>query len=72
MRKQILDLIFTRCEDIKTTSFNGYAMFPKIGFHWNKYLLVGIMRTYFVNEYEVTNTDKFYNTTDYIIRRIKQ
>ena len=56
--------------DFKTEEFNGYFMLPKLDRTWNKYLLVGIIRSYFRDEYEIENTTRFYDTTDFIIRRI--
>lgn len=56
---------------LKTENFDGYFMLPKLGKSWNQYLLVGIIRTYFKNEYIVENTDKFYDSTNFIVRRIE-
>lgn len=67
--KELVDLIL-RNNDFKTEEFNGYFMLPKLDRTWNKYLLVGIIRSYFRDEYEIENTTRFYDTTDFIIRRI--
>ncbi len=69
--KGMMDLIFSRFNSIDTRQFNGYQMLPNIPYHWNKYLLVGIIRTYFSEEFEVENTDSTYDQTDFIIRRNK-
>lgn len=53
--------------DIDTRKFKGYNMLPKIKYPWSKYLLVGIVRS-FLDEFEVVNTDTFYNKTDFIIK----
>lgn len=45
-------------------------MLPKIEKPWNKYLLVGIIRSYFDEEFEVENTANQYFSTDFIVRRI--
>ena len=45
-------------------------MLPKLDRAWNKYLLVGIIRSYFKDEYEIENTERFYDTTEFIIRRV--
>lgn len=65
----LLKLMIERFNKIDTTSFSGYMMLPKLKYHWNKYLLVGIIRSYFPNEYEIENTSNFYDQTDFIIRR---
>ena len=65
----MLELIFNRFSSINTKQFNGFAMLPKLKYHWNKYLLVGIIRTYFNKKYQIENTDNFYDKTDFIIRR---
>lgn len=68
--KVLLDLLILKFEKIDTSEFKGYHMFPKCFFPWNKYLMVGIVRTFFQNEYQVENTEKFYNLTDFIIKKI--
>ena len=65
----LLKLMIERFNKIDTTTFSGYMMLPKLKYHWNKYLLVGIIRSYFPNEYEIENTSNFYDQTDFIIRR---
>ena len=69
--KGMLELIFSRFESIDTRYFNGYQMLPNIKYHWNKYLLAGIVRSYFSDDYEIENTDSAYDVTDFIIRRNK-
>ena len=56
---------------LQTNNFDGYFMLPKLEKTWNKYLLVGIIRSYFNEEFEIENTTNYYDTTDFIIRRIK-
>lgn len=68
--KKILDLILNNFGEINTDKFNGYSLFPKISYIWNKYLLVGVIRSYLSNEFDITNTENMYNKTDFIIRRI--
>ena len=67
--EEILNLLVKDKEFI-TESFDGYFIFPRLNRPWNKYLLIGIIRSFFKNKYEVENTTKFYDTTDFIIRRI--
>lgn len=67
--KELVDLILKN-NNLKTEEFNGYFMLPKLDRPWNKYMLVGIIRSYFREEYEIENTTRFYDTTDFIIRRI--
>lgn len=69
--RKMLNLIFDRFDEIKTETFNGYSMMPSLNIRWNKYLLVGIVRSFFENEYEVDDTDATYDKTEFIIRRIK-
>ena len=65
---EVLDMILKR-DEIKTENFDGYFLFPKLNKAWSKYLLVGIIRSYLDEKYEITNTTIFYDTTDFIIRR---
>lgn len=67
-----LNLIFTRFNELKLANFTGYSLLPKLERKWNKYLLVGIIRTYLNDNYEIENTDSTYDTTDFIIRKICQ
>ena len=69
--EKMLDLIFNRFDEIDTRKFNGYAMLPKLTYLWSKYLLVGIIRSFFSDVYEIENTETTYDSTDFIIRRIK-
>lgn len=65
----LISLIIGRFEQIDTRSFNGYQMLPKVKYHWNKYLLAGVVRSFLADKYEVTNTENYYDLTDFIIRR---
>lgn len=56
--------------NINTKTFKGYALFPKLKYIWNKYLLIGIIRTFMSDKYIVENTEKHYDKTDYIIRSV--
>ena len=70
--KEIHDFVkmIVRKEGLKLENFDGYFMLPKIEKPWNKYLLVGIIRSYFNDEFEVENTAKYYYATDFIVRGI--
>ena len=70
--KEIHDFIemVVKEKELKTDNFDGYFMLPIIEKPWNKYLLVGIIRSYFSNEFEIENTTNYYDTTDFIVRRI--
>ena len=56
--------------ELRLDNFDGYFMLPKIEKPWNKYLLVGIIKSYFDEEFEVENTTNQYFSTDFIVRRI--
>lgn len=64
-----LKLIFTRMKLIDTKTFKGYYIFPQINRRWNKYLLIGVLRTYFSDKYDIENTINTYDTTEFLIRR---
>ena len=70
--KEIHDFIemVVKEKELRTDNFDGYFMLPRIEKPWNKYLLVGIIRSYFSNEFEIENTTNYYDTTDFIVRRI--
>lgn len=55
--------------EVNLSTFRGYSSFPKLGREWNKYLLVGIIRTYLNNDFDVEYTDSQYNQTNFIVRR---
>ena len=67
--KEFIELLL-KGKEFRTDNFDGYFMLPKLNKPWNKYLLIGIIRTYFSDEYEIENTTNFYDTTDFIVRRI--
>lgn len=69
--KRIKDLlnVVTNEKEFNVNYFDGYFMLPQLEKSWNKYLLVGIVRTYFKNEFNIIYTTSFYNTTEFIIRR---
>ena len=67
--KKIINLLLNNFKEIDTRTFNGYGMFPKLKYIWNKYLLVGIVRTYLSDDFAIDYTDNTYRTTDFIIRR---
>lgn len=68
--KQILHLIFAKYPELDTNIFKGYAILPKMPVPWNKYLLVGIIRSYLDEEFEVKNKSNAYHNTDFVIRRL--
>jgi hypothetical protein len=68
--RNTFELIFSKFECVDTRIFNGYMVLPQLDYKWNKYLLVGIIRSYFSDLYNVENTEIFYDKTDFIIRKI--
>ena len=67
---QLLDLIFDKYNELDTSVFKGYQMLPKMPVPWNKYLLIGIIRSYFDEQFEIKNKNNMYNNTDFVIRRL--
>lgn len=67
--KKVLNLLLNNYDCIDTKVFKGYSIFPKINYEWNKYLLVGIIRSYLSDFFAVENTANTYHLTDFIIRR---
>lgn len=68
--KKSIDLILNNFGNINTESFKGYSLLPKIKYGWNKYLLVGILRTFYSDDYEIINTGNKYSNTDFEVRRL--
>lgn len=69
--KRVIDLILDNFNVIETSKFNAYSLLPKISYVWNKYLLVGIIRSYLSEYYDIKNTEKTYSNTDFEVRRSK-
>ena len=65
-----MDLIFDKYNELDTSVFKGYQMLPKMTVPWNKYLLIGIIRSYFDEQFEIENKNNMYNNTDFVIRRL--
>ena len=68
--KQAVDLILNNFTIINTKKFKGYSLLPKIKYRWNKYLLIGILRTFYSDNYEIINTGNKYSNTDFEVRRL--
>lgn len=69
--KKVIDLILDNFNVIETSKFNAYSLLPKISYVWNKYLLVGIIRSYLSEYYDIKNTENTYSNTDFEVRRSK-
>lgn len=68
--RNTLDLLLSRFEYIETENFKAYQMLPTLSVKWNKYLLAGIVRSYFEGLFEIENTTNMYSTTEFKIRRV--
>lgn len=68
--EKMIDLIIDRFEVIDTSTFRAFHVLPNIKMSWNKYLLIGIVRSYLDQSFEITNTNNVYRKTDFIIRRV--
>lgn len=68
--KNSIDLILNNFGNINTENFKGYSLLPKIKYGWNKYLLIGILRTFYSDDYEIINTGNKYSNTDFEVRRL--
>lgn len=68
--KKTVDLILNNFGVINTENFKGYSLLPKIKYDWNKYLLIGILRTFYSDDYEIINTGNKYSNTDFEVRRL--
>lgn len=68
--KKSVDLILNNFDIINTENFKGYFLLPKIKYVWNKYLLIGILRTFYSDDYEIINTGNKYSNTDFEVRRL--
>jgi hypothetical protein len=67
--KERLDYTLSCLGSIDTTNFSGYSAFPNLGIPWNKYLLVGIIRSFFDDDYDIEYTSSYYNETEFIIKK---
>lgn len=66
--RKIVTMMVEHAGEIHTSTFKGYGMLPKIKYSWNKYLLVGIIRSY-LDEFSIENTENMYSTTEFIIKK---
>ena len=64
-----IDLSLNFMGSIDTKTFNNYDVLPKLIYPLNKYLLVGIIQTFFKNKYEIIHTDNNYLKTEYVIKK---
>jgi len=64
--KKSLDSLFYRKDEINLNEFEAYFIFPDIkGYEWNKYLILGIINSFLLDEYEIKR-----DNTIYYIRRM--
>ncbi len=68
--RKTINLLLNAYECIDTRKFKGFVVFPNLKYRWNKYLLAGVVRTFFAGEFLVENTNSTYDVTDFIIRKI--
>jgi hypothetical protein len=66
---QLLNKLTSNSEEIDTTVFDKYWLFPKLNYSWNKYLLSGIVRSFFPDDYTVEASDGKFVSANFIIRR---
>lgn len=52
---------------INSETFVGYSSFPKLRYEWNKYLLLGICRTYLIDSFSIKTSGVNYKKISYII-----
>ena len=69
--KEELNFYINSFGPIDSKNITIFSYLPKLKYAWNKYLLVGIIRTYLSEDYEIEYTDNMYNYTEFIIRRSK-
>lgn len=56
--------------EINTAAFKGYSAFPQVKYRWNKYLLIGIIRTFLSEKFEVEVVGSTYNDCEFRIREV--
>ncbi len=52
---------------IDTSNYADYSSLPSLSFAWNKYLLIGIVRTYFSDEFVVKSSGGSFKTAEYTV-----
>lgn len=67
--KKDLDYYINSFGPIDSRNYKDYSNLPRLRAGWNKYLLVGIIRTFLNDNYIIEYTDSMYNMTNFIIRR---
>lgn len=53
---------------IDTTKYSDYGSLPALEYNWNKYLLVGVTRTFLGDSFIVESTGGSYKTVEYLIK----
>lgn len=66
---RIMNFLLDKYKVLDTKYIKNYSLFPKIKYSWNKYMLVGILRTYFPEYYDIKNISNTYLNVDFEIRR---
>lgn len=64
-----LEIYFNNYKELDLDNFRGYNYLPIIKYSWNKYLIVGLVNSYFNSYFEVNYTASNHRDTGYKIRR---
>lgn len=67
--KLILNLYLKKEKELDTERFNLYNLFPKLKYKWNKYLLLGFIKTYLNSDYDIIYKVEL-KKYDFIVRRL--
>lgn len=63
--KKEIDFYINTYGSLQSSTFCGYAMLPKLNYNWNKYLLKGIIRTFFNDVYHIEYDNKNIKNLEY-------
>lgn len=66
--KKALSFDINSFGDIRGDFFADYGSLPNIGFAWNKYLLLGIVRSYLQNTFQITYSEGTYKNFDFCLK----
>ena len=68
--KKVLSFDINSFGDIRGDFFADYDSLPNVGFTWNKYLLLGIVRSYLQNTFQICYSEGTYKTFDFCLKLV--
>jgi hypothetical protein len=65
--EQIMKYLLKKSPVFDVGTIKNYSSFPEISLDWNEYLLIGIIKTFLKDEFEIKATGNMYDKVKYYV-----